>query len=90
MSQIQILSLDELCPLSDLDDGIDEGLDCDIEVGTYLKICRRELLPIAVDNGGRYERHDLVSPEEAQRRYDKDSRITVVPVREWYQSHPPF
>ncbi len=90
MNKISILSLDELCPRSDLDDGIDEGLDGDTQEGTYFKICRGELLPIAVVNRGGYEDHDLVSLEEAQKRYDKDSRVVVVPVREWYQSHPPF
>ena len=90
MSQIQTLSLDELCPTSDLNDGTDDGIDSDIGVGTYLKICRGELLPIAIVNLGTYESHDLVSLEEAQRRYEKDSRVAVVPVREWYQSHPSF
>ena len=90
MNKITILSLDDLCPTSDLDDGIDEGLDGDIQEGTYLKICRGELLPIAIMNMGRYENHDLVSSEEAQIRYDLDPRVVVVPVKEWYQSHPPF
>lgn len=86
MVELPILSLDELCPRIDLDLGIDEGIDSDFGVGTYLKICRQELVPIAVVEMGRYSAHDLVSLEEAQKRYVLDRRIAIVPVKEWYDS----
>ena len=84
MTGLPILSLDELCPLTDLDLGIDEGIDSDFGAGTYLKICRGELVPIAVAQMGRYSAHDLVSPEEAQKRYMADNRVNVISVKEWY------
>ncbi|MBI2148771.1 hypothetical protein HYU23_03760 [Candidatus Woesearchaeota archaeon] len=88
MVELSIPSLDELCPLSDLDDGIDEEFDFDYGEGKYLAVCRRELLPIAILSNGFYIEHDLCSPIEAQRKYEVDSRVTVLPVAEWYRTSP--
>ncbi len=87
MTLLPILTLDELCPTSDITHGIDEGFNQDTQgPGTYLRVCRGELLPIAREECGTYSRHELLTPLEAQRAFERDPFITVLPVRMWYQS----
>jgi len=87
MGNLKILSLDDMCPYSDIDEGIDDSIDFDIGEGTYYKICKGELIPVAIREIGRYTDHNLLSPEEAQKMHEKNSLLEVLPVKEWYQSN---
>ncbi len=87
MEKLKILSLDEMCPYSDLDECIDESIDFDIGKGTYFKIVKGELIPVATRKTGRYSGHDLLSPKRAQEMFEQDPFLEVLPVKEWYQSN---
>lgn len=77
---IYILSLEELCPVSDLDEERDEGFDQDtLGQGTYLRVYRRELLPIARGELGEYRDYRLLTPEETQREFDRDLPLLLFP-----------
>jgi len=87
MENLRIPSLEKICPYSDIDEGVDEWLDQDIAEGTYYKIVKGELLPIATQKSGTYIEHKLVSPEEIQKIYMENPMIEILSVKEWYQTN---
>jgi hypothetical protein len=72
---------------SGLYDGLGEAVDFDtVRPGAYKQVEKGELIPIAILDGGFYRDHNLVSPEEAQRAYERDPSITVLPIKDWYET----
>ena len=87
MGNLKVPSLEEICPYSDIDEGIDEGIDQDVAEGTYFKIVKGELIPVAIMKQGRYTNHNLLSLDEAQKLYEKNPLLEVLSVKEWYQTN---
>jgi len=87
MEKLKVLPLEEMCPYSDIDEGVDEWIDQDVGDGTYFKIVKGELIPVALIEQGRYTNHNLLSLDEAEKLYETNPLLTVLPVKEWYQTN---